>query len=414
MLIPHRRNSLLRLLWCYIVLQRIQGLQQPRRVTTAVSSQQQRQQPQAVQVRSSSSWNFYFDQLQEFYRQHGHTVVRKKDDPNLCRWTRLQRANFRHQVENRLPGTVPRPKLSVYKIQQLTSIDFVWDVQEYRWNQRLQELRAYVNATNSTQVPSNYPGALGIWVQNNRREYKRWLRGENSTLTVSRIVALNDLQFHRDMTTQKDLWNQRYEQLLSFYQEHGHANVPEDYEPNPALGQWVMNQRTQYRRHADGQLTALSEERIALLEQLDFRWRYREDSWHDMKLRLLDYYEQNGHLRISTRDKENSDLRLWLILQRHYYNRMQRGLASPMTKERVEALESEIPNFPWHGRNTRGPSKSDWARMFDAMREKGISPGTRAKSHWFEGTNPLTTQVKSFWTEEELMALWYSEEEDDP
>ncbi|GKY96423.1 hypothetical protein MPSEU_000601800 [Mayamaea pseudoterrestris] len=395
--------TLLRLLWCYIILRSIHGLQ-PRSTKSSSSPR--------IKIKKSS-WNVFFEQLQAFHRRHGHAVVSKRDDPSLYRWTCQQRSSLRHRAESQLSNVAVRPRMTFYKVQQLSSIDFVWDVQEYRWNQRYEELRAYVNATNNTLVPANHPGALGVWVQNQRRELKRFLRGENSTLTVSRILALKELQFDRDTTTWNDLWHQRYHELLDFVKEHGHTHVPEDYRKNPALGQWVMNQRTHYRRYADGEPSALSEERLELLEKVDFKWRYREDKWHEMKLRLLDYYEQHGHLRINPRDAKNSDLRLWLILQRHYYNRLQQGRESPMTQDRIDALEGEIPNFPWQGRNKRGPSKSDWARMFEAMREKGIDTGTRAKSHWFEGVNPLTSQVKSFWSDEELLALWYSEGEEE-
>ena len=47
------------------------------------------------------------------------------------------------------------------------------------------------------------------------------------------------------------------------------------------------------------------------------------------------------------------------------------------------------------------------------MREKGISPKGRVKTHWFDGVNPLEQEVKTFWTDEEIMALWNEEGEDD-
>ena len=41
-----------------------------------------------------------------------------------------------------------------------------------------------------------------------------------------------------------------------------------------------------------------------------------------------------------------------------------------------------------------------------AMREKGISPKAKVKTHWFDGVNPFAQEVKTVWTEEDLMALW--------
>ena len=51
--------------------------------------------------------------------------------------------------------------------------------------------------------------------------------------------------------------------------------------------------------------------------------------------------------------------------------------------------------------------------MFVAIREKGIRPEARAKQHWFDGVNRFQQQVKTDYTEEELLALWNEETEDE-
>ena len=33
-------------------------------------------------------------------------------------------------------------------------------------------------------------------------------------------------------------WEERYEQLVEYKEEHGDTRVPQKYEPNPALGRW--------------------------------------------------------------------------------------------------------------------------------------------------------------------------------
>jgi hypothetical protein len=332
-------------------------------------------------------------------------------------WIYTVRKNHRFQIDSKDRTGVStgsqRYLLTPEKLQKLQELDFVWDVQEYKWNQRLEELRAFVNKHNHARVPAAYPGSLGIWVRNQRRALSRLQQGEPSTLTEKRLQALKELQFE-GFTSREDSWKRHYEDLLAFYNEHGHANVPEDYHKNFQLGQFVMNQRIAYRKYADGERTALNEERIEQLERVGFSWKYRQDKWNEMKDRLVAYYEANGHLRFTDDDKPNRDLRLWLNLQRYQYKRRRSGRASSLTEERVEALESEIPNFPWKGRGGSSPSKEDWSRLFAAMRDKGITPELKPKSHWFEGMNPFANQVKNTWTEDELLALWNSEDEDDP
>jgi hypothetical protein len=358
---------------------------------------------------SSPRWVVRLKQLEAYYIKHGHTAVRKQDDPALYQWTCNLRANYRHQVEGRVSDT-RRPTLSHRKLMALSSLDFVWNVQDFRWKQRYQELQEFAAQYNHTQVP--VASALGVWTQNQRREYRRMQRGVNSTMTTERVEALNELQFQWAVS-HDDAWSRRYQELLAFVKEHSHANVPEDYSKNQALGQWVMNQRVAYRRYLEGESTALTAEKTELLEELGFCWTYRQDKWHEMMLRLVTYYEEHGHMQIATTDLPNSDLRHWLNLQRYYYNLRSAGMSSPMTQERVEALESEIPNFPWKGRRRSAPTKRDWSRLFDAMRDKGLSAKLKPKSHWFEGINPLTVPVKDKWTDEDLIALWNSGNDDD-
>ena len=82
-----------------------------------------------------------------------------------------------------------------------------------------------------------------------------------------------------------------------------------------------------------------------------------------------------------------------------------------MTQDRIEALES-ISDFSWR-RSRNGPSRADWSQLFVAIKEKGIGPGGKAKQHWFDGVNPFQQEVKTEWSEQELLALWNEENDDD-
>ena len=44
-----------------------------------------------------------------------------------------------------------------------------------------------------------------------------------------------------------EAWEQRYEDLVAFKDEHGNCRVPSVYDPNPALAKWVARQKTKYR-----------------------------------------------------------------------------------------------------------------------------------------------------------------------
>jgi len=68
-------------------------------------------------------------------------------------------------------------------------------------------------------------------------------------------------------------WHHRYQELVAFHDRYGHSLVPQNYPPNPKLGQWIMAQRRQYTLKMRGETNSLTEERMRLLEDLGFVWR---------------------------------------------------------------------------------------------------------------------------------------------
>ena len=124
--------------------------------------------------------------------------------------------------------------------------------------------------------------------------------------------------------------------------------------------------------------------------------------------RLREFEEKHGHVDISTTDTNNQDLRQWVHEQRHYYKT---GNRSRMSEERIGLLES-ISSFEWRRSRGTGPSKDDWSSLFVAMRERGITPDAKVKQHWFDGMNPFEEEVKTEWTEQEILALWNEENDE--
>jgi hypothetical protein len=392
-----------------------------------------------IQGKSTSLWEHNLARLKKFHQLHGHSLVTEHSgDARLFQWTKSIRRNYRHQALSLLSNNEEsssiavssnynnsdssnskiissnRPRLPEEKLQVLLDLDFPWDIQSSIWDGRYRDLQLYHTQHGHCRVaPTNdqFP-RLGVWVRNQRREYKKLEKGEKSTLTSYRLQALRDLEFEW-YRSHKDAWESRYQELSKYYEHHGHSNVPEDYVDNSKLGQWSMNQRTAYRRYAKGEPTALTDDRIQLLEEIDFRWNLRDHQWHTMKERLKEYYEQYGNVSISTGDKANTDLRGWKILQRYHYHRQKAGLPSPMTEKRIEAMETSIPEFSWKAFPGSGPSSADWSNLFGAMRDKGIQPGARPKQHWFEGINPQKIDVKNTYTDSELLSLWNNDDDDD-
>eukprot|EP00985_Skeletonema_marinoi_P013929 scaffold7006_cov174-Skeletonema_marinoi.AAC.19 len=69
---------------------------------------------------------------------------------------------------------------------------------------------------------------------------------------------------------ERKTWDYRYNELLDFKNKYGHCDVPQKYSP---LGKFVANQREYYKAFLQGQPCALTEEKVDLLNSIDFTWK---------------------------------------------------------------------------------------------------------------------------------------------
>src|SRR5262245_61355380 len=91
-------------------------------------------------------------------------------------------------------------------------------------------------------------------------------------------------------------WRRSYEKLQNYVSAHGDAHVPYPWADDPALANWVRNQRALRRRGA------LGESRIAELDQLDFAWNgeaakesHGKDRWQRQFESLERFNRARGH-----------------------------------------------------------------------------------------------------------------------
>ena len=86
------------------------------------------------------------------------------------------------------------------------------------------------------------------------------------------------------------LWQRHYEELKAFYMEHGHCNMPADYEENPKLAKWV---EWQHCRHI---FYAVSAEQKELFGQIGFKLNnIVDDSSGAARVSLPDNKGKNGN-----------------------------------------------------------------------------------------------------------------------
>ena len=107
------------------------------------------------------------------------------------------------------------------------------------WGVRFQQLVEYKRVHGHYNVPQRYKAIkqLGGWVCTQRNA---------KTMSEERRKRLNSNGFTwkiREAHITVD-WEVRFQELVEYKRVHGNCNVPQDYKANPALGIWVMRQRT--------------------------------------------------------------------------------------------------------------------------------------------------------------------------
>jgi len=131
-----------------------------------------------------------------------------------------------------------------------------------------------------------------------------------------------------------------YHQLIEFRRINGHCRVPSA----TMLGQWVVRQRFLYRQNPVG--SSLTDERIRLLNDINFQWTTRsEELWNEHMREMREFKQQNGHALVPRNYPQNPQLSAWVATQRKNYKRRLDGKPSPLSVERVRELD-EI-GFVW-------------------------------------------------------------------
>ena len=134
-----------------------------------------------------------------------------------------------------------------------------------RWESMYEALHEFRLTHGHCRVPTAYSEnpALGRWVASQRHLHGL---GELDARRRQKLDAEGFVWSADDAA-----WETMYGELLSYHQNHGHCNVPQNYSGRHRLGVWVQNQRQVRRR---GRMQAARAKR---LEAINFRWSAQDD-----------------------------------------------------------------------------------------------------------------------------------------
>ena len=155
----------------------------------------------------------------------------------------------------------------------------------------------------------------------------------------------------------KKSWEDHFEGLKKYKEEHSHCNVSPTDKRYPGLGQWISRQRAQYKLLNEGKPSSMTPDRIQELEEVGIVWNLKtQKKWEDRFEDLKKYKEDHRHCNVSTTDKRFPQLGRWVDNQRQQYKLLNEGKHSPMTPDRIQELEGV--GFVWKigsGRGFKGP-----------------------------------------------------------
>ena len=263
------------------------------------------------------SWSSRYKDLQDFYKEHGHTIVpRSYPINNLGHWVAKQR------------HLQAIGELKENRFDLLNELDFVWGARQHTWQDRYEQLLAYKEKHGHCTVPQHHPSGLGYWVKLQRENYTKYDR-----LPEDRYQLLENIGFSWD--PQEESWMDQYQKLVEFKNKHGHCNAQRH--KDGSLGVWVGNQRVAYANQD------LRQDRSDLLQEIGFIFDLHDASWMEQYGQLTEFRNKNGHCNVP---QDYGQLGFWVRNQRAFLKK------NELKQERYELLQQidfiwNVPEYVW-------------------------------------------------------------------
>ena len=280
-------------------------------------------------------WQTRYAELLKYKEVYGSCRVPSgwAHNPQLANWVGVQRRHYK------------QGKLSSDRIQQLESIEFDWVVEsnlnsylggnsvdaiEQRWDLMFEKLSEYNAEYGDCLVSQGWKldTRLSDWVTSQRTANNR------GQLPIKRIEQLNELGFDWDPIGTR--WNEMFQQLVEFREEHGHTLVPQGQPQFKELSTWVRNQR-----RAMVQNQPIMVERAKRLDEIGFVWRIVEkDAWELMLESLIEFKQAHGHCNVPQKSGESKKLGKWVNTMRWHFKQ------GKLSADRIRQLD--MLGFVWN------------------------------------------------------------------
>ena len=276
----------------------------------------------------SQKWMQKYELLKEYKEEYGNIDVPKsyqKDGIKLGIWLCTQRQAYKDHGSSRITQD---------QIQLLEELGMKWQINnKFSWSYYYQLLKEYKEEYGNIDVPQSYQKdgiKLGYWLWNQKQLYKGKRKGK---ISEDQIQLLEELGINWQI--RNVIWEDYYELLKQYQEEHGNIDVPFSYEKNGIkLGIWLVNQRQAYIRQGT---CIITQDQIQLLEELGIKWKIRTTTWKDYYELLKQYQEEHGNIDVPfSYEKNGIKLGIWLVNQRQAYIRQGTCI---ITQDQIQLLE---------------------------------------------------------------------------
>ena len=165
-----------------------------------------------------NDWLQQFEELRAYRQRYGtcEVPVRWPENQAFAQWAEIQRQE-QSKLAKGLEAEITRKQSAL-----LNGIGFTRMRIDSNWESRFRQLSRFRMRYGDANVPLNWfeNRLLAIWVSDQRRELRRVVQGEPSTMTVDHFVRLCGVDFIFDIT-KLPIEQQNLERIR---QEHGHRH----------------------------------------------------------------------------------------------------------------------------------------------------------------------------------------------
>lgn len=217
----------------------------------------------------------YYSAMKAFYEENGHLYI----PPG---YTVEGHNIYKEHIRIRSRG----PMLSSEFRKKYDAIGMDWEI-TYQWMRGFWAAEEYFNEHGNIDVPSTYEpeDEDGVWLY----DFLKRCRLKQDHLYERQRMMLDSIGM--DWTV-IDPWEEKFQMLVQYKNEHGHCDVPGD---EGELGYWVARLR---ERVPEG-------ERKDRLDALGFEWDGRvarsNNAWRNGVAHAAEFYKKHKNLKVPVR-----------------------------------------------------------------------------------------------------------------